>query len=81
MRTANSKFLLAGPDLSPLFGPYDPLKLSLHTLSSHSEINFEAMRNEYVVAILHTAINITENSTGKKFRMRPEYEVIGNESM
>src|SRR5947207_3460145 len=42
--------------------------------------SLEAMRNEYVVAILHTAINITRDSTGEELSMRPEYEVIGDES-
>lgn len=35
------------------------------------------MRNEYVVAILHTAINI---ATANNFRMRPECKIIGNEN-
>ena len=42
--------------------------------------SLEAMCNEYVVAILHTAINITRDSTGEEFSMRPEYEVIGDDS-
>lgn len=42
--------------------------------------SLEAMRNEYVVAILHTAINITRDTTGDELSMRPEYEVIGDES-
>ena len=42
--------------------------------------SLEAMRNEYVVAILHTAINITRDATGKEFSMRPEYKIIGDES-
>ena len=42
--------------------------------------SLEAMRNEYVVAILHTAINITRDATGREFSMRPEYEVTGDES-
>src|SRR5256884_5097683 len=42
--------------------------------------SLEAMRNEYVVAILHTAINITRDATGKEFSMRPEYEIVGDES-
>ena len=40
----------------------------------------EAMRNEYVVAILHTALNIARDDTQKKFSMRPQYEIVGNES-
>ncbi|GES78733.1 hypothetical protein GLOIN_2v1727104 [Rhizophagus clarus] len=42
--------------------------------------SLEAMRNEYVVAILHTAINVTRDATGDELSMRPEYEVIGDES-
>ena|SRR5687767_13023888 len=42
--------------------------------------SLEAMCNEYVVAILHSAINITRDDTGKELSMRPEYEVIGEES-
>ena|SRR2546421_80851 len=42
--------------------------------------SLEAIRNEYVVAILHTAINITRDATGREFSMRPEYEVTGDES-
>ncbi|GES87731.1 hypothetical protein GLOIN_2v1587390 [Rhizophagus clarus] len=42
--------------------------------------SLEAMRNEYAVAILHSAINITRDATGKELSMRPEYEVIGEES-
>ncbi|RIA81450.1 hypothetical protein C1645_836997 [Glomus cerebriforme] len=42
--------------------------------------SLEAMRNEYIVAILHTAINITRDSTGEELSMRPEYEVIGDKS-
>ena len=42
--------------------------------------SLEAMRNEYVVDILHSAINITRDATGKELSMRPEYEVIGDES-
>lgn len=36
--------------------------------------SLEAMCNEYVVAILHSAINVTRDND-----MRPEYEVIGDE--
>ncbi|CAG8829711.1 2773_t:CDS:2, partial [Gigaspora rosea] len=42
--------------------------------------SLEAMRNEYVVAILHTALNIARDDTQKKFSMRPQYEIVGNES-
>ncbi|CAB4433028.1 unnamed protein product [Rhizophagus irregularis] len=38
--------------------------------------SLEAMRNEHIVTILHTTINITRDDTGKKLSMRPEYEVI-----
>jgi len=42
--------------------------------------NLEAMHNEYVVAILHSAINIIRDDIRKELSMRPEYEVIGEES-
>ncbi|EXX50425.1 hypothetical protein RirG_270930 [Rhizophagus irregularis DAOM 197198w] len=42
--------------------------------------SLEAMRNEYVVAIFHIAINITRDSTGEELSMKPKYEVIGDES-
>ncbi|CAG8800510.1 1315_t:CDS:2, partial [Gigaspora margarita] len=42
--------------------------------------SLEAMRNEYVVAILHTALNIARDDTQKEFSMRPQYEIVGNES-
>ncbi|PKY59292.1 hypothetical protein RhiirA4_481899 [Rhizophagus irregularis] len=35
------------------------------------------MRNEYAVAILHTAINIKGDTTGDELSMKPEYEIIG----
>ena len=42
--------------------------------------SLESMRNEYVSTILHTALRIAEDATKKKFSMRPEYEIIGDES-
>ncbi|CAG8474944.1 12073_t:CDS:2 [Funneliformis caledonium] len=42
--------------------------------------SLKAMCNEYVVMFLHTAINITRDSTGKELSMRPEYKVIGDDS-
>jgi hypothetical protein len=42
--------------------------------------SLEAMRNKYVMAILHSAINITRDAIGKEVSMRLEYEVIGKES-
>ena len=42
--------------------------------------SLEAMRNEYIVVIPHTAINITRDATGKEFSMRPEYEIIEESS-
>jgi hypothetical protein len=34
------------------------------------------LRNEYVVSILHTAINIARDATEKDFSMRPESSTI-----
>ena len=42
--------------------------------------SLESMRNEYVSTILHTALHIAEDTTEKEFSMRPEYEIIGEES-
>lgn len=41
--------------------------------------SLESMRNEYVSTILHTALHIAGDVTGKEFSMRPEYEIIGDE--
>jgi len=32
------------------------------------------------MAILHIAINITRDATGKEFSIRSEYEIVGDES-
>ena len=42
--------------------------------------SLESMRNEYVSTILHTALHIAGDVTNKEFTMRPEYEIIGEES-
>ena len=42
--------------------------------------SLEAMRNEYVVAILHTALHIVMDKTKKERTMHPQYEVDGEES-
>jgi hypothetical protein len=42
--------------------------------------SLEAMRNEHIVTILYTTINITRDDTGKKLSMRPEYEVISEKA-
>ena len=42
--------------------------------------SLEAMRNEYVVAILHTALHIVMDKTKKDLKMYPQYEINGEES-
>ena len=42
--------------------------------------SLESMRNEYVSTILHTSLHIAGDATRKEFSMRPEYEIIGDES-
>ena len=42
--------------------------------------SLEAMRNEYVVALLHTSIHIIMDITDKKLSMRSQYRIIGKES-
>ncbi|PKK57600.1 hypothetical protein RhiirC2_721118, partial [Rhizophagus irregularis] len=44
--------------------------------------SLESMRNKYVSTILHTytALHIAEDESSKEFSMRPEFEIIGEES-
>ncbi|GES76922.1 hypothetical protein GLOIN_2v1660660 [Rhizophagus clarus] len=55
-------------------------KLRLKSYGTLVMTSLESMRNEYVSTILHTALRIAEDSTGKNFSMKPEYEIIGEES-
>ena len=52
-------------------------------LRDYGDLNpdsLEAVRNEYVVAILHAALHIVRDDTKKKFSMRPQQEIIDEES-
>ncbi|GBC04264.1 hypothetical protein RclHR1_05590019 [Rhizophagus clarus] len=42
--------------------------------------SLEAMRNEYVVALLHASIHIVIDITNKKLSMKPQYGIVGEES-
>ncbi|GES82228.1 hypothetical protein GLOIN_2v1587390 [Rhizophagus clarus] len=42
--------------------------------------SLESIRNKYVSTILHTALHIAGDIVSKEFNMRPEYEIIGDES-
>src|ERR1051325_2568438 len=42
--------------------------------------SLEAMRNEYVVALLHASIHIVMDETSKELSMRPQYGIVGEES-
>jgi hypothetical protein len=42
--------------------------------------SLEAMRNEYVVALLHASIHIVMDITDKELNMRPQYGIAGEES-
>jgi hypothetical protein len=42
--------------------------------------SLEAMRNEYVVALLHASIHIVMEITDKELSMRPQYGIVGEES-
>jgi len=42
--------------------------------------NLEAMRNEYVVTLLHASIHIIMDITDKKLSMRPQYGIVSEES-
>ena len=41
--------------------------------------SLESMCNEYVLTILHTALHIAGDATGKEFSMKPKYKIIGDE--
>ncbi|GES95151.1 hypothetical protein GLOIN_2v1587390 [Rhizophagus clarus] len=56
------------------------INLRLQSYGTLVMISLESMHNEYVSTILHTALRIAENATNKKFSMKPEYEIIGDES-
>jgi len=40
----------------------------------------EAMRREYISAILHASVRIARKVTGKEIKIRPEQEIVGEES-
>ena len=42
--------------------------------------SLEAMRNKYVVALLHASIHIVMDETSKELSMRPQYGIVGEES-
>jgi len=42
--------------------------------------SLEAMRNEYVVALLHASIHIVMDIIDKELSMRPQYGIVGEES-
>jgi hypothetical protein len=42
--------------------------------------SLEAMRNEFVVALLHAAIHIVMDETDKKLSMRPQYGIVDEKS-
>ncbi|GES88851.1 hypothetical protein GLOIN_2v1695250 [Rhizophagus clarus] len=42
--------------------------------------SLEAMRNEYVVALLHASIHIVMDITNKELSMKPQYGIVGEES-
>ncbi|GBB86335.1 hypothetical protein RclHR1_12760003 [Rhizophagus clarus] len=56
------------------------IKLWLKSYGTLVLTSLESIRNEYVSTILHIAFRIAEDITKKKFSMKPEYEIIGDES-
>jgi type II restriction/modification system DNA methylase subunit YeeA len=52
----------------------------MRSYGSLQDDSLEAMRNEYVVALLHAAIHIAINETKKKIIMRPQCSVVGEVS-
>ncbi|GES92663.1 hypothetical protein GLOIN_2v1513366 [Rhizophagus clarus] len=56
------------------------INLRLQSYGTLMMTSLESMHNEYVSTILHTTLRIAEDATNKKFSMKPEYEIIGDES-
>lgn len=54
--------------------------LRLGSYGSLQPDSLEAMRNEYVAALLHAGTHIVMDETDKKFSMRPRYRIVGEES-
>ncbi|PKY60643.1 hypothetical protein RhiirA4_550723 [Rhizophagus irregularis] len=52
----------------------------LRTYGTLQPDSLEAMRNEYVVALLHAGIHIVMDITNKDLSMKPQYGIIGEES-
>ncbi|PKK64658.1 hypothetical protein RhiirC2_756372 [Rhizophagus irregularis] len=52
----------------------------LRTYGTLQPDSLEAMRNEYVVALLHAGIHIVMDITNKDLSMKPRYGIIGEES-
>ncbi|RGB25793.1 hypothetical protein C1646_820819 [Rhizophagus diaphanus] len=90
-----AKYNLVSEGIIPLFIPqtYEIKEDNKHFVLCMTDINLrlqsygtlvitslESMRNEYVSTILHTALRIAEDTTNKKFSMKPEYEITGDES-
>jgi hypothetical protein len=42
--------------------------------------SLEAMRNEYVMALLHAEIHIVMDETNKELSMRPQYGIVDSDS-
>ncbi|EXX54021.1 hypothetical protein RirG_238490 [Rhizophagus irregularis DAOM 197198w] len=52
----------------------------LRTYGTLQSDSLEAMRNEYVVTLLHAGIHIVIDITNKNLSMKPQYGIIGEES-
>ncbi|PKB96590.1 hypothetical protein RhiirA5_434576 [Rhizophagus irregularis] len=52
----------------------------LRTYGTLQSDSLEAMRNEYVVTLLHAGIHIIIDITNKNLSMKPQYGIIGEES-
>ncbi|RIA88255.1 hypothetical protein C1645_826619 [Glomus cerebriforme] len=62
------------------FSSYLSLSEVLAEYGLDSDDSLEAMRNEYVVALLHASIHIVMDETNKELSMRPQYGIVGEES-
>ncbi|CAG8577211.1 10619_t:CDS:2 [Paraglomus occultum] len=77
LKMTKDDFCSLGMTFEPALTLADFAKESYGTLQPDS---LEAMQNEYIVALLHSALHIVRGETGKELIMRPQHEIIGDGS-
>ncbi|CAB4411510.1 unnamed protein product [Rhizophagus irregularis] len=55
------------------------IRIKLSNMGTVNQSN-EAIRCEYISAILHACVHITKNLTGKYIRINPQFEIVGGKS-